>query len=85
MRNDTISRSALVAELENFKITAGDPVIRLIIDRVIGIVKAHPGVEAALMGSCDKCKHSEVDADEEPCRACIGKMGLYHPLWESVL
>ena len=82
MTNDTISRSALAAELENFKVTAGDPVIRLIIDRVIGIVNAQPGVDAAPMGSCDKCKHAEVDVDAEPCLSCIEKMGLCRPNWE---
>lgn len=41
MQNDTISRSALVAELEAFKMSLGDVVLRLIVDRVIEIVKAH--------------------------------------------
>lgn len=44
MQNDTISRSDLVAELESFKVAAGDPVLRVLVDRVIGIVKAQPGV-----------------------------------------
>lgn len=47
MQNDTISRSALVAELEAFKMSLGDVVLRLIVDRVIEIVKAHSGVDAA--------------------------------------
>ena len=85
MENDTNSRSALVAELESFKVAAGDPVIRVIVDRLVGIVKAQPGVEAAPMGGCDTCKHTEVDVDAEPCLSCIGKMGLYHPSWEPVL
>lgn len=44
MQNDTISRSALVAELEAFKMSMGDPVIRFIVDRVIELVKAQSGV-----------------------------------------
>lgn len=44
MQNDTISRSALVAELEAFKMSLGDVVLRLIVDRVIEIVKAHKAV-----------------------------------------
>jgi hypothetical protein len=45
MQNDTIFRSALVAELEAFKMSLGDIVLRFVVDRVIDIVKAHPGVE----------------------------------------
>lgn len=45
MQNDTISRSALVAELECFKVAAGDVVLRVLIDRIIGIVKDQPEVE----------------------------------------
>jgi hypothetical protein len=45
MQNDIISRSALIAELEAFKMPMGDVVLRFIVDRVIGIVKGHPGVE----------------------------------------
>ena len=39
MQNDTISRSALVAELECYKMSLGDIVLRFIVDRVIEIVK----------------------------------------------
>lgn len=42
MQNDSISRSALVAELECFKMSLGDAVLRLIVDRIIERVKAHP-------------------------------------------
>lgn len=44
MQNDTISRSALVADLESFKVQMGDPVFRFLVDRVIERVKAQPGV-----------------------------------------
>lgn len=37
--NDTISRSALVAELEAFKMSLSDVVLRFVVDRVIGLVK----------------------------------------------
>ena len=43
--NDLISRSELLAQLENHKITAADVVVRVIIDYVIRIVKAQPAVE----------------------------------------
>lgn len=38
--NDNISRVALIAELESYKAAAGDVVIRVIVDRIIGIVRA---------------------------------------------
>jgi hypothetical protein len=37
--DDLISRSALVAEMEAFKMSLGDIVLRFIIDRVIELVK----------------------------------------------
>ena len=37
--NDTISRSALIAELEAFKMSLGDVVLRFVVDRVIDVVK----------------------------------------------
>ena len=43
--DDLISRSALISDLENRKVTTGDPVIRLIFDRLIGIVKDQPAAE----------------------------------------
>ena len=43
--NDNISRSALIADLESYKVATGDVVIRVIIDRIIGIVKEQPAVE----------------------------------------
>lgn len=45
MRNDLISRSALLAELEGFKLSLGDIFFRMIVDRVIERVKAQPTVE----------------------------------------
>ena len=44
--NDLISRSALIAEMENRKAITGDPVIRVIFDRLIDIVKGQPAAEA---------------------------------------
>ena len=43
--DDLISRSALISDLENRKVTTGDPVIRLIFDRLIDIVKNQPAAE----------------------------------------
>lgn len=45
MRNDLISSSALLAELEGFKLSLGDIFFRMIVDRVIERVKAQPAVE----------------------------------------
>ena len=38
--NDLISRSALIAELECFKMSLADVVLRFLVNRVIEIVKA---------------------------------------------
>ena len=43
--DDLISRSALVAELECYKMSLGDIVLRFVVDRVIDLVKGHPSVE----------------------------------------
>ena len=45
--NDLISRSELVTQLESYKAAAGDVVIRVIVDRIIGIVKEQPATEDA--------------------------------------
>lgn len=46
MQNDTISRSALITELENRMVTAGDPIIKFLFARLIDIVKEQPAVQA---------------------------------------
>lgn len=88
MKDDTISRSALIAELECFKVACGDVVIRVIVDRIIGIVKAHKAVEEAPPGSeseqleilsCENCVHSDVAWKDEPCCDCNG-----HDKWVAV-
>ena len=43
MKDDMISRSALIAELEAFKMSLGDIVLRFVVDRIIGIVKEFKG------------------------------------------
>lgn len=43
MNNDIISRSALIAELEAFKMSMGDIVLRYIVDRVIELVRGFRG------------------------------------------
>lgn len=45
MKDDLISRSALVAELEGFKFSLGDIVLGWVVDRVIERVKRQPAVE----------------------------------------
>lgn len=55
--NDVISRSDLIAELEAFKMSLGDIVLRFIVDRVIDIVKSRPGLEVEDVVRCDECVH----------------------------
>ena len=43
---DLISRSALIADLEAYKMAMGDIILRLIVDRVIEQVEQQPAVEA---------------------------------------
>ena len=45
MRNDLISRSALIAELEGFKLSLGDVFFGMVVDRVIERVKAQPTIK----------------------------------------
>ena len=37
--NDLISRAAVIAELEAFKMSLGDIVLRFVVDRVIDLVR----------------------------------------------
>lgn len=43
--NDSISRSKLIAELEQFKIFLGDICFGWVVDRIIEKIKRMPGVE----------------------------------------
>lgn len=76
MQNDTISRSALVADLESFKVPMGDPVLRFLVDRVIERVKAQPGVEEVPEPEpeperwCCECRYFERSAADAPCCYC---------------
>ena len=54
--NDMISRSALIAELEAFKMSLGDVVLRFIVDRVIELVKAQPATVRVRSESCEYCR-----------------------------
>lgn len=86
MQNDTISRSALVAELECYKMSLGDIVLRFVVDRVIDIVKAHPGValpKYPVIKCCDSCIHFAVRPEDEPCVSCVGAPGAVFPNWEG--
>lgn len=42
--DDVISRYALIAELEAYKMSMADIVLRFLVDRIIGIIKALPAV-----------------------------------------
>jgi len=85
MQNDTISRSALVAELEAFKMSMGDIVLRFIVDRVIERVNAQPVVESLAATpeeqqpveasnrenvQCAGCKYHDLTFLQEPCKSC---------------
>lgn len=43
--DDMISRSALIAELERFKLSIGDIFLQFLVNRIIVIIKALPAVE----------------------------------------
>lgn len=86
MKDDTISRSALVAELECYKMSLGDLVLRFVVDRVIEIVKAHKAEEEAppaapepVSRTCYTCRHVNNPVSKHPCRTC----GL-HENWEAL-
>jgi hypothetical protein len=78
MENDIISRSALIAELEAFKMSLGDIVLRFVVDRVIDLVKNFKGIEmirfsylvASEEKACQNCRHLHTSGLEEPCLHC---------------
>jgi hypothetical protein len=45
--DDLISRSELIAQLQAFKMSMGDIVLRFVVDRVIERVKEQPAAEVA--------------------------------------
>ena len=45
MSKDLISRAAIIADLECFKLSLGDIVLRFVVDRIIERVKALPAAE----------------------------------------
>ena len=78
--NDLISRSGLVAELETFKMSLGDVVLRFIVDRVIKLVKEFQTKEEPpakewrppyyAQRGCTSCRHVAKNWSEEPCKGC---------------
>lgn len=72
--NDMISRSALIAELEAFKMSLGDIVLRFVVDRVIDLVKNFQVKETQpteqVMRNCGSCRHVTKTSFTEPCRGC---------------
>lgn len=88
--NDMISRSALIAELEAFKMSLGDIVLRFVVDRVIDLVKNFQVKETQpaekkepprlVRAGCQSCKHVAKNWAEEPCVNCHASNGW--PNWE---
>ena len=74
MQNDTISRSALITDLENRKVTAGDPVIKFLFDRLIDIMKEQPAVAAEKVVRCDECRHYEPPDEGDYLGRCLSGM-----------
>lgn len=80
MNEDTISRSALIVELEAFKMSLGDIVLRYIVDRVIELVKNFQVKEDPpakewrptyyTQRGCPTCRHVAKNWFEGPCRGC---------------
>ena len=82
---DLIDRTALVEELERFKVSVPDPVLRLVVARVIDRVKVQPVVDAPVVRvpvelSCDTCKHLGKSAHRDPCASCLA--GEDYRNWE---
>jgi hypothetical protein len=70
--NDMISRSALIAELEAFKMSLGDIVLRFVVDRVIDLVKNFQVKETKPVEKvCETCKDLHTVFNMEPCRSCV--------------
>ena len=72
---ELIDRTALVEELERFKVSVPDPVLRLVVVRVIDRVKVQPVVEVEPVTrtspyTCDSCAHHAVHPEDEPCASC---------------
>jgi hypothetical protein len=88
--DDMISRSALIAELEAFKMSLGDIVLRFVVDRVIDVVKNFQVKEVQLDAvqnhtterrECCTCKHEAKPSCTLPCYDCL-RVCVY-PYWES--
>lgn len=63
MKDDLISRSELIAQLECFKLSLGDVILGFVVDRVIERVQEMPAVDAEEVVRCDECIHY-VEPDE---------------------
>lgn len=77
--NDSISRSALITELENRMVTAGDPVIKYLFARLIDIVKEQPSVDVVDVVRCDECVHYEPPDEGDFLGRCLsGILSVSH-------
>ena len=84
---ELIDRTALIEELESFKVSVPDPVLRLVVARVIDRVKVQPMVDAPVIRvyvdmACDTCKHVHCLCTDDPCKSCISS-SENHPNWEA--
>lgn len=85
--NDTISRSAIIAELEAYKMSLGDIVLRFVVDRVIDVVKNFkvkeepPAPKQVVQHrDCMTCKYLYDPFAGEPCQSCSVDNGYKN--WE---
>lgn len=78
---ELIDRGALVAELENVKASMGDPVLQLVVARVIERVKAQPVLMVAHKG-CINCKYRDLGVGTVPCSECL--LSRRQSKWESI-
>lgn len=82
--DDLISRSALIAELEAFKMSMNDIVLRFVVDRVIDLVKnfqvkeTQPAIQ--VQRNCNTCRYASMSCFKEPCKGCSVLNGFKN--WE---
>ena len=70
--DDLISRSALVAELQAFKMSMGDVILGFVVDRVIERVKD----QSAAVTSCQNCEYYREPEEGDFLGVCRGGVAV---------